>query len=1044
MGEFFIRRPKFAIVLSLLISLAGIIAFMALPVAEYPKIAPPKVKIMAEFQGASAQILADTVAPIIETAVNGVEGMSYIDSSATDDGKYKAFVTFEVGTDASQAETDVQNRVSRILSRLPEEVRRQGVEVKKVNDGMLQVVNITSTDGSRDFVFLSNYAELTVMESLARISGTGDVVLIGTQPYAMRVWVDPVAMASLQLSIAEINAAIATQNTIVPAGSLGALPAPDETQFTYTIQTQGRLEAPEEFENIIIRSGADGSRVILKDVARVELGSADYSTGAYLNGNPSAMIAIYPTPDANAVELAREIRDTMADMQTGFPEGVDYDFSFDASESIEASMAEVYETLIIAAILVALITYIFLQNWRTTLIPVIAIPVSLLGTFAIMQMVGIDINTISMFALILAIGMVVDACIVVVENIEHEMETNQLDTVAATIKTMKTVTGPLVAAMIVLVSVFTPVSMTPGMVGIIYAQFGVVMIVASVVSTLVAMTLAPALAALIMTPEKPKPWFLLRWFNRFMEVVTAGYLKSVGLMTRHIMVTVVLFAGLTGLSYLFNQQLPETFVPGEDKGVFMVEVTLPQSASVTRTDKALEELVTEMSTVSGVKHLSSAYGFSLIKFAALPNAGVIIVSLDDWSERTDPSQTDMAIIQQFRDILQKHQDATGIAFKMPQLPGMGTSGGVAMELMETTGQTLEQMKPVVDAYLGQINSHDDIAMAYHTFSDEVPQIYLDIDRELALSMGISLTDVYQTLNATLGANWVNDVTLYGRSFMVRVQAEPEYRQNEDVLQTIKIRNAVGDMIPLSAIARFERTAGSDTVTRFNLFNSIRITAVPAPGRSSGDVINAMAEIADSFLPDGYGYDWYGQTAEEVKSSSNGALLFGIALLITYLALVAQYESWVTPVSILLAVPTAIVGSLAMVYAAGGQISVYTQVGFVLMIAMAARSAILIVEFAKELREEQGLSIYDAAVEAARLRFRAVLMTALSFVLGVLPLLFADGAGAEARQAIGQVSFGGMLSATIAGCLFVPPFFALFQGLREKTKKTSVSTIAGAV
>ena len=1032
MGDFFIKRPKFAMVISLLIMLAGGIALKVLPISLYPKIAPPKIRVSAQWTGANAEIMGTTVAPVLEAEINGVENMISMDSRANDDGTLKIFVTFAVGTDPDQAMTEVQNRVSRAQNRLPEDVRRQGVVVQKVMDGMVMSINLTTPDGSRDFLFLANYAETNIIEELARIQGVGDTMMIGRMPYAMRVWTDPEKMAAMGMSVAEVNAAIASQNIIFPAGEIGARPVVDNaSEFKYTIRAQGRLETPEEFENIIVRANADGSQVLLKDVAEVELGGNFYEAGANLNGSVSPIIAIYPTPDANDVQLVEDITVAMEQLSARFPEGVDYEITYDSSEFIKTSMNEVFQTLILALILVAAITYLFLQSWRTTIIPVLAIPVSLLGTLAVMMAVGIDINTISMFGLVLAIGLVVDACIVVVENVETNLEQG-LDSVTATSKAMKTVTGPLIAAMLVLIAVFAPVAMTPGMVGIIYAQFGIVITVAAIISTLVAMTLAPALAALIMKAERPEPWFLLRWFNSFMDKVTFGYLKGVNVLVRHFMLALVLFGSLLALTGGMLKILPGTFVSTEDQGNFMAEIFLPESASVTRTEEVLKELNNTLAVVPGVRDVVTASGFSLLKMAAVPNAGVLIVTLDDWADRTETEKHVDAIMQKTNETIWGHPDAMGFAFTPPALPGMGGFGGVNMQINETSGLSIEAMKLSVDQFVAAANELPEVANAFHMVTDSVPYLYLDIDRARAMSMGVPLPQLYNTIAGTLGANWVNDITLYGRSYMVRVSSKPEFRQTEDSLNRIYTPNNKGDMVPLSSFAELQPSAGSDSITRFNLYNSIRLTVNTAPGYSSGETITALTRLAEETLPPGYTYDWFGQAREEVDSSGSAAVfLFLLALLVTYLALVAQYESWITPIAIILCVPTALAGGLLFTWLSGGMLSIYTQVGMVLMIAMASRNAILIVEFAKVLREEQGLSIVESALEAARARFRAIMMTAFSFVLGVMPLLFASGAGEMARQAIGQVSFGGMLSATVAGCLLVPPFFVVLQTLREK-------------
>ncbi|QLE87423.1 multidrug efflux RND transporter permease subunit [Shewanella sp. Scap07] len=1042
MADFFINRPKFAIVLSVVMTLAGMLTLMKMPVSQFPNIVPPSIEIFALYPGADHNTIRNTVATVIEQEVNGVEDMIYIESKSNNDNTYLAYVTFAIGTDPDKAQTLVQNRVNKAMAKLPDEVKRQGVTVEKVANSILMTVNPYSPNHSLDNLFLSNYSSLNIKDALLRVKGVGKVQVIGEQNYSMRVWLDPEKMAAKSITANDIATAISVQNTTVAAGKLGERPTAGNQVFQYTIQTQGRLVEAAEFESIILRAEKEGRFVKLKDVARVELAAEQYAAIASYGDHESPILAVYQAPGANALEVAQGVREAMQQLSQRFPDDMDYVVSYDSTTFIEVSMDEVFETLYIALGLVVLVTYLFLQSWRATLIPALAIPVSLIGTFVVMAAMGIDINTISMFGLILAIGVVVDAAIVVIENVERLMEERHLDAPEATSLAMKEVTAPLIASALVLLAVFGPVSMAPGMVGQMYQQFGVTISVSTVISTLVALTLTPALCALLMRHEAKKSHGFLAQFNRFIAWVTRGYVNSVSFLGQRLLLSGGLFAILLLCIYGFNLSLAKDFIPAEDQGSFMVDVNLPEASALDRTDDMVSDMVSQITAIDGVKHVVAAKGYSLLKGAASPNSGMMIVVLDDWQHRNS-QQSEFAIVAQAQAAIDANPDVSGMAFSMPAIPGLGTAGGLTLQLEDLNGRPVETMAPVIEQFVAQLNQSDEVMMAFTTYSANVPQLYLNVDRAKAMALGIDLAEVNTTLAAMMGNMYVNDFTKFGKNYQVNLQAEQDYRNSEQDLGHIYLKSATGDMIKLSSIADYQPLVGADSTARYNLYNTAQIIAIPAEGYSSGDAIAAIEAQANQ-LPQGYAYEWTGMTYQELQAGDAAPLLFALALLFTYLFLVAQYESWLIPFAIILCVPTALLGALGYTLIAGGTMNLYTQIGLVLLIGMASRNAILIVEFAKVLREEQQLTIIDAAKQAIALRLRAVLMTAFSFILGVLPLVIASGAGSASRNALGQASFGGMFAATLIGCVLVPVFFIALQRLREYRPGTNAipSTATG--
>lgn len=1042
MADFFINRPKFAIVLSVVMTLAGMLTLMKMPVSQFPNIVPPSIEIFALYPGADHNTIRNTVATVIEQEVNGVEDMIYIESKSNNDNTYLAYVTFAIGTDPDKAQTLVQNRVNKAMAKLPDEVKRQGVTVEKVANSILMTVNPYSPNHRLDNLFLSNYSSLNIKDALLRVKGVGKVQVIGEQNYSMRVWLDPEKMAAKSITANDIATAISVQNTTVAAGKLGERPTAGNQVFQYTIQTQGRLVEAAEFESIILRAEKEGRFVKLKDVARVELAAEQYAAIASYGDHESPILAIYQAPGANALEVAQGVREAMQQLSQRFPDDMDYVVSYDSTTFIEVSMDEVFETLYIALGLVVLVTYLFLQSWRATLIPALAIPVSLIGTFVVMAAMGIDINTISMFGLILAIGVVVDAAIVVIENVERLMEERHLDAPEATSLAMKEVTAPLIASALVLLAVFGPVSMAPGMVGQMYQQFGVTISVSTVISTLVALTLTPALCALLMRHEAKKSHGFLAQFNRFIAWVTRGYVNSVSFLGQRLLLSGGLFAILLLCIYGFNLSLAKDFIPAEDQGSFMVDVNLPEASALDRTDDMVSDMVSQITAIDGIKHVVAAKGYSLLKGAASPNSGMMIVVLDDWQHRNS-QQSEFAIVAQAQAAIDANPDVGGMAFSMPAIPGLGTAGGLTLQLEDLNGRPVETMAPVIEQFVAQLNQSDEVMMAFTTYSANVPQLYLNVDRAKAMALGIDLAEVNTTLAAMMGNMYVNDFTKFGKNYQVNLQAEQDYRNSEQDLGHIYLKSATGDMVKLSSIADYQPLVGADSTARYNLYNTAQIIAIPAEGYSSGDAIAAIEAQANQ-LPQGYAYEWTGMTYQELQAGDAAPLLFALALLFTYLFLVAQYESWLIPFAIILCVPTALLGALGYTLIAGGTMNLYTQIGLVLLIGMASRNAILIVEFAKVLREEQQLTIIDAAKQAIALRLRAVLMTAFSFILGVLPLVIASGAGSASRNALGQASFGGMFAATLIGCVLVPVFFIALQRLREYRPGTNAipSTATG--
>jgi HAE1 family hydrophobic/amphiphilic exporter-1 len=1034
-SQFFIGRPKFAFVISILLTLMGVLSIPFLPVSEFPDLAPPQVTVTTSYPGASAEIVKDVVAQVIEGEVNGVEGMIYMSSKSANDGSYALNVTFDVGVDADMAQVNVSNRVQQAMAKLPEEIKRQGVNVEKQSPSILLVVNLFSPEGKFDNLFLNNYMGINLKNNLARVPGVSKVNIIGAMDYSMRLWLDPNKMAALSVTVSDVLSSVKEQNIQVAAGRIGAAPVDPKQTFQYTLQTQGRLKTPEEFSNIVLRAETDGRRIILSDVARVELGALAYDSQSSLNGQDSAMLFINQSPDANALEVAQGIRDELERLSKDYPEGLEHAILYDTTDFVDATITEMYETLLIAILLVILVVYIFLQDARQTLIPAIAIPVSLIGTFLFLLIFGMTLNTVSLFALILAIGIVVDDAIVVVENVTRHMQ-DGLEPKEATIKTMHEVTGPVVATTLVLLAVFAPTAVMPGITGQMYAQFSVTICIAVLISSINALTLSPALCATLLRAPKEHTTGYKAAFNRFFDNLTGKYSNLVqALLRRSALVAVgfvVLLVGTAGL----GSSVPGGFVPQEDKKAIFVDIRLPDGASLNRTQLMMKDMIKTVNEIDGVTNIISATGYSIISSTISSNAGLMIVTLDSWELRQTDALSEKGIVNTINRTLHGlYPGAQAMAFSLPPLPGVGNVGGVEFNLQDTGGRSPEQLARVMGGFITTLNSQPEIASAFSGYRANVPQMYVEVDRAKAKVQGIPLEEIFASMQTMLGGNYVNDFNLYGQVFNVMLQAETQFRNSDDDILSFHVRNKEGEMVPLSTLITIKPILGPDYIGQFNIYTTAQINAFPAPGYSSGDVIAAI-ERSSQQLPSGYTYAWSGQTYQEIKAGNLAPIIFTLAIIFTYLFLVAQYESWSIPIAVLLSVPIALFGAILAVWATGSDLNLYTQIGMVLLIGMACKNAILVVEFACQLREE-GNSIFDSAMTAARLRFRAVLMTAISFILGTMPLVVASGAGAASRHSLGYAIFGGMLAATIIGTILVPVLYYLVQGAREKLNKKPV-------
>ncbi|WP_068825505.1 efflux RND transporter permease subunit [Pseudomonas sp. BMS12] len=1029
-SKFFIDRPVFAAVISIVIILAGLSAMRALPIAQYPQILPPQVSVTASYPGASAQVIAETVAAPLEQQINGVEGMIYQLSNSASSGSMSLSVYFEVGRDPDQATIDVNNRVQAALAKLPEEVRRQGVKVEKKSSDILQVITLYSPDGSKDPVFISNYALINVIDELKRIPGVGDARQFGSKDYSMRIWLRPDKLAQYDLTPTDVVNAIREQNSQFAAGSFGQQPLQTPQDFTYTVTTQGRFKDPKEFENVILRSDPTGASLLLKDVARIELGAQDYSLVTSLNGQQNAAFGIYLQPGANALDTAEAVVTTMERLAKRFPEGITYKIPYDTTKFVEVSIEEVIHTFFEALLLVVLVVYIFLQNWRATLIPVLAIPVSLVGTFAGMYALGFSINLLSLFGMVLAIGIVVDDAIVVIENVERVMRTKKLSAREAAIEAMEEVTGPIIAIVLVLCAVFVPVGFLGGLAGEMYKQFAITIAVSVVISGIVALTLSPALCALLLKEDHSEPAAPFRLFNRFFERMTDGYGAGVAFFLKRSAVGLLLFGGMIGLMVLLFARVPGSLVPDEDQGYVINAYFLPPAASVNRTDALTHDFTEKLMKHPAVEDVVTFAGFDVLTFGNRTNAGVSFVPLKDWSERTTPELDARNLTREFMGMGMTEKDGVVMSFNPPPITGMSTTGGFEGYIQDRAGGSVQQLAEKVRAFTEAASKRPELAGVQSTFSANVPQYYIDLDRTKARALDVSISDVFTAMQSTFGSYYVNDFTLFGRTWQVSLQSESEFRRKPEDLSQVYVRASGGDLVPLTSLIKVRRILGPDTYARFNVYPAAKILGGPAKGYSSGQALAAMQEVADEVLGSDYSLGWIGSAYQEVATQGSGSTAFIFGLIMVFLILAAQYERWTLPLAVVTAVPFAVFGAILAVWLRGIQNDVYFQVGLVTLIGLAAKNAILIVEFAVMLRAE-GKGIFDSAFEAAKLRFRPIVMTSLAFILGCVPLAISTGAGSASRHSIGTGVIGGMLAATLLATFMIPMFYLLVESLGEK-------------
>lgn len=1033
-SRFFIERPIFANVIAIVTMIIGGVCLVGLPVEQYPTITPPTVQVSATYPGANAVVLSNTVAAPIEKEVNGVEQMIYMESTCSNDGAYALTVTFEVGTDLDKAQILVQNRLAFAEPKLPEEVKRQGVTVKKQSTSILQVITLTSPDHRYDHLYLSNYADRELKDELSRIYGIGDVHVFGSGEYSMRVWLDPERLKARGLTTQDVVEAIREQNVQVAAGQLGQPPSPSEQGFQYTITTMGRLSDPEQFEDIIVKSGtvsAEGGRITrLRDVARVELGGQVYDTYCLAQGEPAAGVAVFLMPGANALEVADRVTERMKELGKRFPPGLKYDMLLDTTEFVREAIQEVYKTLYEAGFLVMVVILVFLQDWRALLVPATTVPVTILGAFIGLSFLGFSVNLLTLFGLVLAIGIVVDDAIVIVENAAHHIDKDGLDAKNATIKAMGEVLGPIIGITLVLMAVFVPSGFLGGITGQLYRQFALTIAATAIISAINAVTLKPAQCATWLRPTPKRRNFLVRGFNTVYGWFEAIYAAIVGFLVRHVALVLLLFAGLVGFTAWLYQSLPTGFLPSEDQGYAMVGVQLPDAASQARTREVLAEMDEIFANTPGVARWTTIGGRSVLDRATASNAATIYVRWASFSERKTEDLSQEAIVAKLRKKFSKIDEAMVFVLVPPAIRGLGVSGGFQMQLQDKSGGDLLALESMVREMIHDGDTQSGLRALKSSFRAQVPQIYVDVDRTKAKTLNVPLSAVFSTLQAYLGSTYVNDFNRMGRVYQVRVQAAQSFRLKPEDIGRLEVRNNEGEMVPLGSIVSVRETVGPQIVNRYNLYPAAMITGEAAPGYSSGQALKLMEQMADVKLPRSMSYEWTGMSYQEKKTGGEAIWTFALAVLLVYLVLAAQYESWIVPVGVILVVPLGLLGAATAVAYRGFDNNIYTQIGIVLIIALASKNAILIVEFGRDLRLNQGRTIRQAAVEAARLRFRPILMTSFAFILGVYPLVIAHGAGAVSRQALGTAVFGGMIASTILAVFFVPVFFVVVQWLSE--------------
>lgn len=1024
-NNIFIKRPKFAIVISLVITLAGMIAIRSLPLEEYPSITPPQVVISAQYPGASAEVIESTIAAPLEAQINGVEDMIYMNSSSQD-GSYSLNLYFAIGTDPDLAVIHVQNRLQLVTPRLPEDVRRYGLTVTKSTGGPgLLLISLTSKNNLYNYLYLNNYASIYVKDELARVKGVASVDVFGAWDYSMRIWLNANKMATLGVSTSDVQNAISNQNTQVPAGELGVEPLANKQMIKLTLRTKGRLQKPEEFENIIVRENTDGSQIRIKDIARVELGAESYSTFSRLDGQDAAILSVKQLPEANAIDLSNRLKTRLAQLSKSFPPGMEYKIVRDETDFVQASIDEVTNAIFLAIILVVLVCYFFLSSFRASLIPFFAIPTSLLGTFIFLHMVGFTINLLMLFGLVLAVGLVVDDAIVVLENVQRHIQEGKQPKEATEI-TMQEVTGAVVATSLVLMAVFVPVTFIPGVTGRMYQQFGFCIAVAIGLSTLVALTLAPALCSTILkSKENYKELEFLVKFDNWFNGIRDKYLVGAKYFVENSKNTMFLLGILLVMTLFLFKLIPGGFLPEEDKGAVFTQIQLPDGSSASRTDIVAKNVEKKIQQIKGVKETLTMVGF------AGENTAFVVSILDNWSKRKNHKLSSESIMEQIQKDFGNYPDAIVVSFAPPSIPGLGMFGGFEYQLLDKNNRNPQELYNEAMKFIATANGNRNLQSVYTQYTANLPQLLIDVDMSKALAQGVDINEIYSTLGAQFGRDYINDFNKYGRVFRVMVQSDEDFRSRPEDINKIFLRNTKGGMVPLTSVVNIKPITGPYTLTRFNMYNAVTINGNAAKGVSTGTAIETMEKLSAKNLPKDMGYEWSGISKQEKEASGQIGGILAMALVFVYLFLVALYESWTLPMAVMLISPVAIVGGLLFQYVFGYSLDIYSQIGLVMLIGMSTKQAILIIEFAKEAKEKLSLSAEDAAMEAAKLRFRAVMMTAIAFILGVMPLVLATGAGAASRRSVGMTVFGGMIAVAFVGTLLVPAFYVVVQKMKDQ-------------